>query len=190
MLAETIHSHLLFILATTYFHLLVFTFVGGLNAFSMIANTTAKTAEEVGEQMQSILVVGSFALHCAALVCAIVCILFNDVEKIRVKMPTIVVVVILTFTTSFNAVAALLLFLYRPKDQKEPIMLAAAVVSLLATLFAIGVLIYFYKRPPKGPQFRIEQRLDIPPPPPPQFIPPPAPPGGPPYMQEGGNFNA
>ncbi|VDK53072.1 unnamed protein product [Cylicostephanus goldi] len=70
----------------------------------------------------------SCVLHCAALVCTIICILFNNIPKIRVKMPTIVVVVILVFAASFNAVAAILLFIYKPKDEKqEPVMLAAAV---------------------------------------------------------------
>ncbi|CAJ0589835.1 unnamed protein product [Cylicocyclus nassatus] len=181
---ESVHSHLLFILSTSYLLLIIFIFIGGLKTFEVLGgDTSGKTAEELGEQIQAILVLISFALHCAALVCTIICILFNNIPKIRVKMPTIVVVVILIFAASFNAIAAILLFIHKPKDEQQiPVMRAAAIVSSIATMFAIGLLALFYKRIPKGQQ-KLQRMESIPvqvgpppgPPPPPPFMPPPPP---------------
>ncbi|VDM72158.1 unnamed protein product [Strongylus vulgaris] len=71
-------------------------------------------------------------------------------EEVEEQMQALKVVVILVFTATFNFVAAALLFIYRPKEvQKAPILLAGGVVSALALLFAIGIVVYFVKRPPK-----------------------------------------
>ncbi|EYC41134.1 hypothetical protein Y032_0581g280 [Ancylostoma ceylanicum] len=87
-----VHSHLLFVLLTTYFNLLVFVLVGGQKAFHIFAKGMShRTAAQLEEQFEGIKVLISFSLHCATFICTVLCVLFTNAEKIKAKMPPTVV---------------------------------------------------------------------------------------------------
>ncbi|KAL6737168.1 hypothetical protein Aduo_010835 [Ancylostoma duodenale] len=150
MALVAVHSHLLFILLTTYFNLLIFVVVGGQKAFHIFAKGMPhKTAAQLEEQFEGIKVLISFSLHCATLICTILCVLFTTSDKIKTKMPPTVVIVILVFTFIFNLIAAILLIVYKPRDKEErQVLLAGGIVSGIAVLVVVGVVLYFIKWPP------------------------------------------
>ncbi|EYC41133.1 hypothetical protein Y032_0581g280 [Ancylostoma ceylanicum] len=148
-----VHSHLLFVLLTTYFNLLVFVLVGGQKAFHIFAKGMShRTAAQLEEQFEGIKVLISFSLHCATFICTVLCVLFTNAEKIKAKMPPTVVVVILIFTFIFNLIAAILLVIYKQKDKGEErhVLLASGIVSGIAVLLVVGVVLYFIKWPPNA----------------------------------------
>ncbi|KAJ1345616.1 hypothetical protein KIN20_000192 [Parelaphostrongylus tenuis] len=64
-------------------------------------------------------------------------------------LPPVVIVVIIAFTLVFNVVGTVLLFLYRTKSGSVSMaIIGCAIMSLLASLFAGGIIALFVKFPP------------------------------------------
>ncbi|KAK6752346.1 hypothetical protein RB195_003645 [Necator americanus] len=135
MALPAFHSHLLFVLLTNYFNLIIFILVSGQNVMSIFAeDTSKKTAAEYEKMFEALKMVVSFSLHCAALLCATICILFVLIENLKNKVSPTVTIVILVFILVFNLIAAILLLIYVPKNEEERSSLAGGTVSIIAAL--------------------------------------------------------
>uniref|UniRef100_A0A7I4YQK0 Uncharacterized protein n=1 Tax=Haemonchus contortus TaxID=6289 RepID=A0A7I4YQK0_HAECO len=144
MAFASLHSQLLFILLVSYFNLCFFILIAGLKDFDF--GGAEKTLRQLEEDLEAVKVLVSLCLHAVSIVCILVCIGLLYTKK---KESSIVILAILAFVLFFNIVAAILLFIFHGKENKDKDALNdCGFLSTAMILVVAGIGVLFVVRPP------------------------------------------